>query len=117
MNKQKQIIEVRKRRQQRVRANIKKSSKHPRLSVFRSGKHIYAQVIDDALGKTLASASDREIKTKGQKIDKAVEVGKLVAKKCLEKKINQVIFDKGPYKYHGRVAALASGAREAGLKF
>ncbi len=107
------------RRHKRVRAKIFGNAKVPRLGVFRSGLHIYAQVIDDEKGKTLLSASDRELKRKkGQKkIDRAKEVGKLIAKKALEKKIEKVVFDRGGYQYHGRVRALAEGAREGGLKF
>lgn len=104
------------RRQRRTRIKIKKTSQKHRLSVFRSHKHIYAQVIDDRLGKTIVSASDHELKGKKLKTDVAFEVGKLIAKKCQEKKIDQIVFDKGAYKFHGRVSNLAKGAREAGLK-
>jgi large subunit ribosomal protein L18 len=95
----------------------------PRLCVFRSAKHIQAQLIDDAAGKTLVSAGDQEMKAHkakegmGKKTSSAFEVGKLLAKKALEKKIEKVVFDRGGYKYQGRVRALADGAREAGLKF
>ncbi len=110
----------RKRRHRRIRAKIFGTKSRPRLCVFRSNQHIYAQLIDDKEGKILVSASDRELKksqTKKTKIEKAKETGKLIAKKAIEKKINEVIFDRGGYKYHGRVKALAEGAREAGLKF
>lgn len=122
--------EKRERRHKRVRAKIKGTVKLPRLCVFRSNKHIYAQLIDDEKSHTLASASDLELKKfktkkKKQKDQKnltpkvmiAYEVGKLIAKKATEKKIEKVVFDRGGYKYHGRVKALAEGAREGGLKF
>lgn len=96
------------RRHRRVRAKIKGTKSCPRLSVFRSNKHIYAQLIDDEKGKTLAAVSDSQ----------AYEVGKLIAQKALKDlKIKKVVFDKGPYKYHGRIKRLAEGAREEGLKF
>lgn len=112
-------VENRRRRHRRVRAKAHGTAKVPRLSVFRSAKHIYAQLIDDEKGKTLLSASERELKkSKGlKKADKAKEVGRLIAKKALEEKIEKVVFDRGGYKYHGRVKALAEGAREGGLKF
>jgi len=99
----------RKRRHRRVRAKIKGTAKVPRLCVFRSSKYIYAQIIDDEKSKTLASVNG--------KLASANEIGKLIAKKSIEKKINKVVFDRGGYKYHGKVKALADGAREAGLKF
>jgi large subunit ribosomal protein L18 len=108
-------------RHRRVRAKIKGTKKRPRLCVFRSNKHIYAQLIDDGEGKTLVSASDFELDAKkgkkSVKSDLAKEVGKLVAQKAATKKINEAVFDRGGYKYHGRVKALAEGAREEGLKF
>jgi large subunit ribosomal protein L18 len=90
--------------------------------VFRSGKHIYAQIIDDKTGKTLAAASslDKDLRDSlktGANIDAASEVGKLVAKRAKEKGVNEVLFDRGGFKYHGRVKALAEGAREGGLSF
>lgn len=106
------------RRLQRTRKKIAAYSTFPRLSVFRSLKHLYLQVIDDAQGKTLCSASDAEVTAKGKKpVEVAAEVGKLLAKKALEKKVGQVVFDKGSYKYHGQVKAAAEAAREGGLKF
>ena len=106
-------------RKRRVRAKIDKQEL--RVSVFRSLKAIYAQIIDDKKGRTLASASSLELtKGKSRKISKlelARETGKLLAKKAQQKKIKKVVFDRGPYKYHGRVKALAEGAREGGLKF
>lgn len=109
----------RERRKKRVRAKIFGTKERPRLSVFRSNKHIYCQLIDDEKGHTLLSASDLELKEISEKnrLKIAFEVGKLIAKKALEKNIQKVVFDRGPYKYHGRVKALAEGARAGGLKF
>lgn len=87
-----------------------------RLSVFKSGQHIYAQVIDDVAGKTLAFSSDLKIK-KGTKLEKAYQVGQNLAQMALKKKIKEVVFDRGRFLYHGRVAVVAKGAREGGLKF
>ena len=130
------------RRHQRVRAKIYGTAFRPRLSVFRSARHIYAQLIDDERGRTLVSTNDLELepqpklkrKTKisgetrrkgrqknakilSKKVGVAYEVGKLIAKKALEKKIEKVVFDRGSYQYHGQVKSLAQGAREGGLKF
>ena len=106
------------RRHKRVRAKISGTSKVPRLCVFRSDKHIYAQLIDDQKGKTLLSANDLKVKAgKGKKIEGAKEVGKLIAQKALALKVEKVVFDRGGYQYHGKVKALAEGAREGGLKF
>ena len=105
-------------RRARVRAKVKGVSSRPRLNVFRSLKHISAQIIDDQAGKTLVSASDLEFKkSKGKKIDHAKEVGGLLAKKALEKKIKKVVFDRAGLKYHGRIKSLAEAAREGGLEF
>lgn len=104
-------------RHSRVRSVISGKADAPRISVFRSGKNIYAQLIDDKAGKTILSASSKEIKTAGKKTEVALEVGKLLAKKATEKNISKAVFDRGGYKYHGRVKALAEGAREGGLKF
>jgi len=104
-------------RHNRVRSQVVGTAKRPRLSVFRSGAHIYAQLIDDTAGKTLASASSLEVKSKAKKSGLSLEVGKLIAKKGLELKIADVVFDRGGYKYHGRVKVLAEAAREGGLKF
>jgi large subunit ribosomal protein L18 len=94
------------------------TAKVPRLCVFRSAQHIYAQLVDDEKGKTIMSASNQRLKKgKKSKVDMAKEVGKLIAQKAREKKIEKVVFDRGGYKYHGRVKAVAEGAREAGLKF
>ena len=112
----------RERRHLRVRKRIHGTGDRPRLNIFRSLKHIYAQVIDDDSGRTLVAAStlDPELKTRGLKtgtIEGAQAVGELIARKALEKGIRRVVFDRGGYLYHGRVAALAEAAREAGLEF
>ena len=104
-------------RKRRIEAKIRGTAKRPRLSVFRSLKSLYAQVIDDENGKTLVSAGLPEIKKAKDDIAGAKEIGKLVAKKCSEKKISEVVFDRSGYKYHGKVKAVADGAREGGLKF
>jgi large subunit ribosomal protein L18 len=117
MNKNfKQKLERKQRRLVRNRAKIVGTDKRPRLSVFRSLKHISAQLIDDTRSVTLVTATDLEIKGKA-KTEKAAAVGALLAKKALEKKIESAIFDRGANKYHGRIKALADAAREAGLKF
>jgi large subunit ribosomal protein L18 len=111
------------RRQHRVRYRITQVSLgRPRLSVFRSGRHIYAQLIDDGAKRTIASASTMEAakgegKVKTWNVAAATEVGKLIAKRGLEKGVKQVAFDRGGYLYHGRVKALAEAAREGGLEF
>lgn len=103
----------------RVRKKIFGTAERPRLSVYRSNKGIMCQLIDDVKGVTLASASTKEKTWKGEgtKSDQAKEVGKLLAERALEKDINTVVFDRSGYLYHGRVKALAEGAREGGLKF
>lgn len=113
------MIQKRKRIHLRVRKKIKGTGSRPRLSVFRSLKYIYASLINDESGKTLFFASEKEIKgiKKLSKKEKAEKIGELIAKKALKKKISRVVFDRGGYKYHGRVKALAEGARKAGLKF
>ena len=113
---------ARNRRHSRVRAKVIGTASRPRLCLFRSLDHIYAQVIDDSKGHTLASASTLEPELKGEaqgkaKTAEAEIVGSLVAKRALSKGISQVVFDRGGYKYHGRVKALAEAARQAGLKF
>ncbi|MEK7519455.1 MAG: 50S ribosomal protein L18 [Patescibacteria group bacterium] len=105
------------RRHKRIRARIFGTKEIPRLFVFRSSRYLYAQLIDDEKGKTLVSANDQKLEKIQGKINKANELGKLIAKKALEKKISKVLFDRGGYKYHGRVKSLAEGAREGGLKF
>lgn len=106
-------------RRARVRAKISGTASRPRLSVFKSLKHLYAQLINDTVGQTLAAANDLEIKKsdKNKKTDLATAVGELLAKKALEKNITNCVFDKGSYKYHGRIKAVADGARSGGLKF
>jgi large subunit ribosomal protein L18 len=109
-------------RRKRIRGRIQGTPEKPRLSVFRSSRHIYAQIIDDDLGNILASASTmdkqiRETLKTGGNIDAAKEVGKLLADRAVEKKIETVAFDRGGFKFHGRVKALAEAAREGGLKF
>jgi large subunit ribosomal protein L18 len=114
---------ARKRRHSRVRRKLSGTSERPRLNVFRSLNHIYAQVIDDSQGATLVAASslDTSIRDVGKedngRIEQASLVGKLIAERAKETGINQVVFDRGGYRYHGRVKALAEAAREAGLKF
>lgn len=122
------------RRHRRVRGKVFGTSRIPRLCVFRSARHIYAQLIDDEKGQTIAAADDRELTVKSKtqnkktksvhqsadrdgKIRKAYEVGKLLARKAIAKKLTKVVFDRGGYQYHGRVRALAEGAREGGLEF
>jgi large subunit ribosomal protein L18 len=110
--------DVLKRRAQRTRTRLKAvSAGRPRLSVFRSNKNIYVQVIDDANGVTLAAASTLEGEQKGSDRDAAARVGKLIAERALEKGLKDVVFDRGGYIYHGRIKALADAAREAGLNF
>ncbi|HEX2915056.1 MAG TPA: 50S ribosomal protein L18 [Chloroflexia bacterium] len=116
-------LSPRKRRQIRVRAKVYGSPERPRLNVFRSANHIYAQVIDDDKGYTLVAASTVEPGVKSQltdedtKMAQAKKVGQLVAQRAKEKGINAVVFDRAGYLYHGRIKALADGAREAGLEF
>lgn len=109
--------EKRIRRHNRVRAKISGTTERPRLCVFRSASHIHAQLVDDDKGRTVLSLSDVGVKKPKAKKDNAYEVGKEIAKLAIEKKIKEVVFDRGGYKYHGRVKALADGAREGGLKF
>ncbi|WP_077210489.1 50S ribosomal protein L18 [Bacillus dakarensis] len=111
---------TRKKRHARVRSKLSGTAARPRLNVFRSNKHIYAQLIDDVNGVTLASAStkDKEVSLDStSNVDAAVMVGELVAKRAVEKGIKSVVFDRGGYLYHGRVKALADAARENGLEF
>jgi large subunit ribosomal protein L18 len=107
-----------KRRAFRTRAKISGTKERPRMSVFRSLKHVSVQLIDDASGRTLAAASDMKLEKKGKKaMDVAVAIGKEVAEKAKAAGISTVIFDRGSYRYHGRVKALADAAREGGLQF
>jgi large subunit ribosomal protein L18 len=115
----------RKKRHRSLRKRVEGTAERPRLAVFRSTRHIYAQVIDDLQQKTLAGTSDLAFDAAASQDDKndkdkkvvAKKVGAAIAKKCLEKGIDKVVFDRAGFKYHGRVSALAEGAREAGLKF
>lgn len=108
--------ERRNRRRARIRSRVAGTAARPRLSVFRSHKHIYAQLIDDVAGSTLAAASSTEAKT-GTKTDRSAELGKAIAAAAAKAGITSAVFDRGGYKYHGRVKALADAAREAGLTF
>jgi len=128
-------IEKRFRRHKKVRGKVLRTTKRSRLCVFRSNKHIYVQLIDDQKKKTLAAASDLELRSKSKKkvsstksskskavekkgkVAQAYRVGELIARKAIKKNIKEVVFDRGGYKYHGRVKALAEGARDGGLKF
>ncbi|MDA2921665.1 50S ribosomal protein L18 [Patescibacteria group bacterium AH-259-L07] len=115
---QKQLKRMR--RHRRVRAKIYGTKKRPRLCVFRSYKYIYAQLIDDDDGHTLVSANTAGVSSKNKKLTKtqvSYETGKLLAERAKKKKITSVVFDRGGYKYHGRVKAVADGAREGGLRF
>ena len=112
----------RERRKLRIRKKVSGSTARPRLTVFRSAKHIYAQVIDDTTGQTIAHASTLSKDIRGtldddKKVDAAKKVGTLIAQICKSKKIDRVVFDRNGYLYHGRVSALAQAAREAGLEF
>jgi large subunit ribosomal protein L18 len=110
---------ARERRTFRTRRSIKRpvATDRLRLTVFRSAKHIYAQVIDDAAGHTVAEANSKTIAPTGKKLDQAKTVGAALAEKALAAGVTRVVFDRGPYRYHGRVKALADGAREGGLEF
>ncbi len=116
-------LSPRKRRQIRVRSKVYGTPERPRLNVFRSARHIYAQIIDDDQGFTLVAASTVDTETKGQindentKVDEAKLVGQMLAKRAIDKGISKVVFDRAGYIYHGRIKALADGAREAGLQF
>jgi large subunit ribosomal protein L18 len=117
MNKQVQKRNKREIRHKRVRSRVTGSSARPRLNVFKANRHIYAQIIDDNVAKTLVAASSADIKSKGKKSDVAKEVGKAIAVKAQAKDIKLVTFDRGGFAYHGRIKALAEGAREGGLEF
>jgi large subunit ribosomal protein L18 len=114
--------ESREKRHRSIRKRIEGTAERPRLAIFRSSRHIYAQVIDDLQNRTLLGTSDLALEdsAKTDDADKkslAKKVGTAIAKKCLEKGIDKVVFDRAGFKYHGRISALADGAREAGLKF
>lgn len=108
---------IRTHKHKRMRFRITGTPERPRLAVFRSAKHIYAQIIDDVQGVTLVSASTLNVNAEGTKTDVAKAVGEAVAKKALDAGITKVVFDRGGNIYHGRIKALAEGAREAGLDF
>ena len=112
-------VEARERRKKRVRKKIFGTPERPRLSVFRSNRHIYAQIIDDVNGLTLVSASTLEQESGGNNINCELsrKVGSMLGKRALEKGVKKVVFDRSGYKYHGNVKSLAEGAREAGLEF
>lgn len=108
----------RRHRHHRVRARVRGTADRPRLVVFRSSKHIAAQLIDDVAGRTMATAGDRDLNAQGRAtVDAAQKVGALLAERAKAKKISAVVFDRGGHRYHGQVKALADGAREAGLSF
>lgn len=111
----------RKRRHKKIRANIQGTQEKPRLNVYRSNKHIYGQLVDDVTGDVLVSAKDIDIDKKieddNRKVALSFETGKMLAKKAKKEDIKEVVFDRGGYKYHGRIKALAEGARKGGLKF
>lgn len=104
-------------RHNRIRKNLSGTKELPRLNVYRSNTNIYAQIIDDETGKTLVSTSSLELKLDKNNIETAKKVGESIAKKAIEAKITEVVFDRSGYLYHGRIKALAESAREAGLKF
>jgi len=112
-------VEARQRRKKRVRKKIFGTPERPRLCVFRSNRHIYAQIIDDTKGITLASAStlEKDLRANNINCELSRKVGNLIGKRALEKGIKKVVFDRSGYKYHGNVKSLAEGAREAGLEF
>ena len=114
MNKK---IEKKIKRKKRIRSNVSGTADKPRLTVFRSNLHIYAQLVDDKEGKTLFAYSDKNLTTKAPKVDLATEVGKELGKLAVKKGVKAAVFDRNGNKYHGRVKALANGAREAGLIF
>ena len=113
-------VQIRFKRKKRIRANLEGTAERPRLAIFRSNQHFYAQLIDDVKGITLAAAStqEKDLRDKlGGTIEGAKTVGNLIAKRAMAKNISSVVFDRSGYLYHGRVQALADAAREAGLKF
>jgi large subunit ribosomal protein L18 len=117
MDKNKAKNKQQKRRHNRVRSKVQGTATRPRLSVFRSNRGMFLQLIDDDSGQTLASAAFKEVKKSAGKISVSQELGKLLAEKAKNKKISRVVFDRSSYKYHGRVKAAAEGAREGGLEF
>ncbi len=105
------------RRHKAIRTRVSGTAERPRLQVFRSLNHIYAQLIDDDKGETILTENDQKEKSKKKKVERAFEVGKRIAEKAKEKKIKKVVFDRKGYLYHGRVKAVAEGARKGGLEF
>ena len=114
MNTQKALQEKKERLHNKIRAKISGTAERPRLSVFRSLRGMNLQLIDDVAGITLASVNTREVKTKGTKTEISREAGKMIAEKALKAKVKKVVFDKGGYSYHGKIKAVAEGAREGG---
>jgi large subunit ribosomal protein L18 len=115
---QKQVVRFKRKR--RIRARVEGTTERPRLSVFRSNKHLYVQLVDDAKGHTLVAASSTEEEAKGQlkgTVEGAKALGQVIAKRALAKNISKIVFDRSGYLYHGQVKALADSARESGLKF
>ena len=108
---------IRSRRATRIRSRIRGTAERPRLSVFRSNQHTYAQVIDDQIRKTLVSVSTKSLGKKAKKGELATALGEAISKKAITAGIRKIVFDKGPYAYHGRVRAVAEAARKAGLQF
>lgn len=104
-------------RHKRIRAKVMGTESLPRVSVFRSNRHLFVQLVDDAKGKTVLSAGDLRNELKGDKKEKASRVGELLAQKALEKGVKKVVFDRGGFKYHGRIKSLADGLRKGGLEF
>ncbi len=119
MNKIKSQNQIRERRRGRVRVKVKGTGERPRLNVFCSNKGFYLQIINDEKGITLASAHIKELETKDKlkRVDQAKALGELIAQKAIDKKIKKIVFDRSHYKYHGRVKAIAEGARSKGLEF
>ncbi len=121
-NQKKKLNKTRECRKRRTRAKIFGTSDKPRLSVFRSNRYVYAQLIDDSVGKTIVGVSTRELekskgKEKNSKVILSGQLGELIAQKALEKGVKKAVFDRGNYKYHGRTKAVAEGARKGGLQF
>ena len=117
MDKQKQKVFKRQRRRNRIRSKVQGSPEVPRLSVYKSNKGMFLQVIDDIAGKTLVSVSSQEVEGKGNKTDVSYKMGEKLAEKAKEQKIEVVVFDRGGYTFHGRVKAVADAARDKGMKF
>ncbi len=117
MTERKDLNKIRQRRKIRSRAKISGTAEHPRISVFRSNNFSYVQLIDDENGKTVVSASTRELSAKDNKVNLAAALGELIAQKAKKNGITKAVFDRGAYKYHGRVKAIAEGARKGGLEF